>query len=95
MTLQIIASFNTANIAIASYSNLSLQTKIKFESVRPSISISSKGQSKLYLDKVIAGSTVVEYITITNACEATVPLYLSLSDVSILHTLLAIIFLLK
>ncbi|KAG8200696.1 hypothetical protein JTE90_022313 [Oedothorax gibbosus] len=80
VTLQIIASFNTANIALASYSNLSLQTKIKYESVRPCISISSKGQNKLYIDKVIAGNTAVEYITITNRCDAAVPLYLTLSD---------------
>ncbi|XP_042895648.1 centrosomal protein of 192 kDa isoform X2 [Parasteatoda tepidariorum] len=57
-----------------------LKTTLKYEVLRPSINISSKGKDSLNLGPVIAGSTVIEYVTVENASEVTVPIHLNLSN---------------
>ncbi|GFY49806.1 centrosomal protein [Trichonephila inaurata madagascariensis] len=78
--LQIAACLNPNEITTAAIGNSSLKTKIQYESLRPSISISSNGRENLDIGSVIAGSTVTEHITITNKCDAVVPLCVSLSN---------------
>ncbi|CAL1274233.1 unnamed protein product [Larinioides sclopetarius] len=78
--LQIVACFNPSELTMAAIGNSSLKTKIQYESVRPSILISSHGKDNLNLGSVIAGSKVLEHISIINKCDAVVPLCLSLSN---------------
>ncbi|GFX50802.1 hypothetical protein TNCV_2723842 [Trichonephila clavipes] len=78
--LQIAACLNPNEITTAAIGNSSLKTKIQYESLRPSISISSNNRENLDIGSVIAGSTVTEHITITNKCDAVVPLCISLSN---------------
>ncbi|GFU48159.1 centrosomal protein [Nephila pilipes] len=78
--LQIAACLNPNELTTVTIGNSSLKTKIQYESLRPSISISSNGRENLDIGSVIAGSTVTEYIKIINKCDATVPLCISLSN---------------
>lgn len=70
---------------IATSPSATLKTKIQYTVVRPCISILYKGKSCLNLGTVIVGSSFVEYVTIINNSEVTVPLRISLSNVSILY----------
>ncbi|GBN28089.1 Centrosomal protein, partial [Araneus ventricosus] len=78
--LQIVACFNPSELTMAAIGNSSLKTKIQYESVRPSVLISSHGKDNLNIGSVIAGSKVLEQISIINKCDAVVPICLSLSN---------------
>ncbi|KAF8781851.1 Centrosomal protein of 192 kDa like protein [Argiope bruennichi] len=80
VVLQIVACFNPSEITVAAIGNSSMKTKIQYESVRPSILISSHGKDNLSMGSVIAGSKVLEQISITNKCNAVVPICLSFSN---------------
>ncbi|GIY86073.1 centrosomal protein [Caerostris extrusa] len=79
VTLQIVACFNPSELTTINVGNSSLKTKIQYESLKPSISISSHGKQNLDFGTIIAGSCITEFIKITNKCEAVVPLCVNLS----------------
>lgn len=81
VNLQIDAFLNSINPLNAT-PGATTTTKIVYEVVRPSVCILHRGKNTFNVGPVIAGSTFVEYITITNNCEVSVPLRISLSDVS-------------
>lgn len=57
-------------------------TRIIYEVVRPSVSILYKGKDCLSMGAIVAGSSFVEHITVVNNCEVSIPLRITLSNVS-------------
>ncbi|XP_035218193.1 centrosomal protein of 192 kDa-like isoform X2 [Stegodyphus dumicola] len=78
--LQISLIVSPVEQTLNSASGMSFKTRLQYEAVRPSVCILSKGKEALNFGSVFASSTIIEYVSISNKSEVTVPLQISLSE---------------